>query len=121
MTQLFTRAPVSAVLTDKDGYTLDTTTPIPVNPAESGTANFVTGQVAITASAGQIVAARALRRGVLVTNTHATNNLFVGSASVTVSNGQEVPPGQSITIPTVGAVYGVGSGSLTATFIEVYD
>jgi hypothetical protein len=121
MTQIFTKGPLSVVITDKDGYTLDNTTPLPVNPAESGAPNFATGQQAITASAAQIVAARAIRRAVLITNTHATNNLFVGAAAVTTATGQQVPPSQSISFPTTAAVYGIGSGNLTATFVEVYD
>lgn len=116
-----TSHPISAVLTDKDGYVIDSTTPIPVNPAESGAPNFATGQQAITASAAQIVAARTTRRAVLITNTHATNNLFVGSAAVTTGTGQEIPPSQSLSFPTTAAVYGIGSGNLTATFVEIWD
>lgn len=121
MARTFTRNPLSAVLTDKDGYTLDSTTPVPVNPAESGTANYNTNQVAITGVVAQIAAANATRRAILIKNTHATNLLFVGSAAVTVLNGHQVSPGESVVLPIVGAISGIGSGSLTATYFEVYD
>jgi hypothetical protein len=114
-------SPISACLTDINGYVIDSTSPIPVNPAESGAVNFATGQVAITGSAAHIVAARTTRRAVLVTNTHASLLLYVGSASVTTGNGQQIPPGQSLSFPTTAAVYGIGSGSLTATFVEIWD
>lgn len=118
----FTRSPISAVLTDDRGYVVSASTPIPVNPAESGSANFNTGQVSIiNASATLIAAANATRRAILITNTHASLLLYVGSAAVATGTGQQVPPGASIVIPIVGAIYGIGSGSLTASFIEVYD
>jgi hypothetical protein len=118
----FVKAPISAVLTDLDGYTISTATPLPVDPAESGTASFATGQVSIpTTPITAIVAARAARRAVLITNTHATAILYVGGAAVTSSTGQAVPAGVSLTFPTVAAVYGVASATLTASFVEVYD
>lgn len=122
MAQSYTRHPISAVLTDKEGYTLDNSTPLPVNPAESGAANFSTGHTAIIAATPtKIVDINATRRAVLITNTDTALFLYVGGATVSAATGQEVLPGQSISIPVVGALYGIGSGSLTATFLEVYD
>jgi hypothetical protein len=121
MVQAFFRAPLAAVLTDTRGYTLDNTVPLPVNPAESGTANITTGQISITASAGQIVAANATRRAVAIKNSDATNILFVGSAGVTVATGHRIDPKETLVVPFVGAISGIGSGNLTATFLEVYD
>jgi hypothetical protein len=114
-------SPISAVLTDINGYVVDSTTPIPVNPAESGAVNMATGQQAITASAAQIVAARTTRRAVAIKNADAALILYVGSASVTTANGQKVGAGETIVIPFTGAIYGIGSGSLTSTFIDLYD
>lgn len=118
---VFTRAPISTVLTDENGYKVTSATPIPVNPAESGTANYTTGQVAILVTVVQIAAANATRRAILIKNADATNILYVGSASVTTGTGTRVDPKEAIVIPIVGAIYGIGSGSLTATYIEVYD
>lgn len=122
MARFFTRAPHSTVLTDKEGYTLDTTTPIPVNPAESGGSNMATAQTTVTTAATQIVAANTTRRAVLVTNMHTTATLYLGTASVTTSTGQALPAGASATIPFTGAVYGiVASSTLTATSLDLYD
>lgn len=121
MTKVFTRAPTSVVITDTDGRTLDSTTPLPVNPAESGTANFTTGQVAILVTVVQIAAANATRRAILIKNADAANILYVGSASVTTATGHKIGAGEAAVLPIVGAIYGIGSGNLTATFFECYD
>jgi len=117
----FVKSPLASVLTDANGYAVDATNPIAVNPAESGAANFATGQASITGSAGQIVAARATRRAVAIKNADAANILYVGGASVTTGNGHRIDPKETLTLPVIGAVYGIGSGSLTATYVEIYD
>lgn len=114
-------SPISACLTDINGYVIDTSSPIPVNPAESGAANMATGQQAITGSAAQIVAARSTRRAVAIKNADASLILYVGASGVLVTTGQRVDPKETVVIPFVGALYGVGSGSLTATYIDLYD
>lgn len=118
---VFTRNPISAVLTDENGYKVTSATPIPVNPAESGTANFTTGQVAILVTVVQIAAANATRRAILIKNADATNILYVGSAAVTTATGHKIGAGEAAVLPIVGAIYGIGSGSLTATYFECYD
>lgn len=117
----FVTGPIAATLTDPNGYALTASTPVPVNPAESGAANFVTGQQAITASAAQIVAARATRRAVAIKNADATNILYIGAAAVTTATGHRIDPKETLTLPFIGAVYGIGSGSLTSTFVDIYD
>lgn len=122
MTKTFTRGPISAVLTDKDGYTLDATNPLPVNPAESGAANFATAQTSVANTATQIVAVNTTRRAVVITNPSTTVTVFIGGAAVTTSTGQELLPGNSISIPTTLAVYGiVASSTQTVSSLEVYD
>jgi hypothetical protein len=119
---VFTRAPHSTVLTDENGYTLTSSTPLPVNPAESGTANMATAQASITGGAVQIVGVRATRRAVVITNTHASLTIYLGSASVSTSTGHALPAGNSISIPFTGAIYGiVVSSTAVATALEVYD
>lgn len=121
MAKTFARGPNAVVITDINGYTLDSTTPVPVNPAESGTANYNTNQIAVLTSATLIAAANATRRAIMIKNTDAANKLYVGSAAVTVANGHLVDKGEIAVLPIIGAIYGIGSGALTATYIEVYD
>lgn len=119
---VFVKGPLAATLTDPDGYAISASTPIPVNPAESGAANYVANQVALATSAVQIVAARATRRGVVVSNDDAAINVWVGAAGVTSSNGKKIPPGQAITFPIIGALYGVSaSATPTVSFFDIYD
>lgn len=120
----FVAHPITAVLTDERGYVIGSsgTTPIPVNPAESGAVNMATAQTTVASTATQIAAANATRRAVLITNTHATVTVYLGSAAVTTSTGQALPAGASITIPFTGAVYGiVASSTLVATSVDTYD
>lgn len=123
MAGTYTRAPISNVLTDKDGYTIDSTNPLAVNPAESGAANFVTSQVTVSsASATQLLAARSTRRAALVTNNDSSINIYVGTATVTATTGHLIGPGLSASIPYVGAIYAIAaSGSPNASASEVYD
>jgi hypothetical protein len=120
---IFTKSPISAVLTDENGFKVDSTNPLPVNPAESGAANFAPTQVTVSSvSATQLVAVRSTRRGVLVTNNDAAIAIFVGGASVTTSTGHKLAAAASISIPTTAAVYAIAaSGSPTASVSEVYD
>lgn len=120
---IFTKAPISAVLTDENGFKVSSSSPIPVNPAESGAANLATNQITVSSSvATLLLAANATRRAVLVTNNDSTINLFVGQAGVTTSTGHKLAPGATISIPYVGATYGIAaSGSPTASASEVYD
>lgn len=118
----FVSGPIGACLTDPSGHALTSATPIPVNPAESGTPNFATAQTSVGASATQIVGSRATRRAVLITNPSSSVTVFIGGASVTTSNGQELLPGNSLSIPTTIAVYGiVASSTQTVSSLEVYD
>jgi hypothetical protein len=119
----FTKGPISAVLTDSRGYVLGTDTPIPVDPAESGAANYATSQVTVSSSsATQLLSVNATRRAALVTNQDASINIFVGASNVTTSTGHRVAPGLSLTLPVTGAIYAkAASGSPTASVTEVYD
>jgi hypothetical protein len=118
----FVQAPISSVLTDKSGYIVDATNPLPVNPAESGAVNMAATQVTVTNSATQIVAANTTRRAVVIVNTDASNAVFIGGAAVTASTGIKLAAGASISIPTVAAVYGITSSSTAVVGeLEVYD
>jgi len=120
---VFTRAPHSTVLTDQNGYTVDTSNPLAVNPAESGAANFSPNQVALNSStATQLVSVRSSRRGVLITNNDASITVYIGGASVSTSNGHKLVAGASISIPTTAAVYGISASATPSVSVsEVYD
>ena len=80
-----------------------------------------TGQVAVGyASAGLIIAANAARAGVLITNPSTTVTVYIGKSTVTTATGAILGPGNSMTIPTVSAVYGiVASGTQNLSFLEL--
>ena len=120
---VYTRSPISAVLTDPIGNTVDSTNPLAVNPAESGAANFVPAQVAVSSSSATILAAvRPPRRGLLITNNDTAITIYLGGATVSTSNGHQLIAGASISIPTIVAVYAIAaSGTPTASVSEVYD
>jgi hypothetical protein len=78
-----------------------------------------TGQVSVGNSATRIIAA-GTRQGVLITNPSASVTVYIGGSGVTSSNGQELLPGNSITLPVTSAVYGVvATGTQTVSFAEV--
>lgn len=120
---VFVKAPISAVLTDKDGYVLSSTTPLPVSPAESGGSTFTPAQVTVSNSvATQLIAANAARRAVLITNNDASIKMYIGGATVTTTTGHLLDAGLSMTLPYVGAVYArAASGSPVASVSEVTD
>jgi len=92
-------------------------------PPELGSGSFATGQVSITTSATQIVAARAGRRAVLVVQ-HGTTVVSVGASGVTTSTGVRLPgtDGAALVVATSAALFGiVASGTQTVSFIELFD
>lgn len=85
-----------------------------------GGAAIATGQVSVGTSPTLIVAARPGRQEVTVTPT-ASTVFYVGATGVTTTTGLYVPAGQSVTIKTGAAVYGVvASGTLLVSEIELY-
>lgn len=67
-----------------------------------GAASLATSQVTSTGSATTLAIARATRRSVLFTNTHASASVRIGPATVTAGNGQILGPGQSCPFTWVG-------------------
>lgn len=60
------------------------------------------GQVSVTQSAKALTANapdKPLLRGVIVTNHHSSNYVFIGGDAVTSSTGHGIPPGQAIPYP----------------------
>lgn len=78
-----------------------------------------TGQVSVGNTATLIIAANN-RQGVLITNPSSTVTVYIGGSGVTTGNGQELLPGNSITLPVVSAVYGiVATSTQTISYVEV--
>lgn len=73
------------------------------------------GAFSVGSSAAVIVAANNRRESVVIQNTHASQDLYVGTdSSVTNANGLKVPAGQSVEFTSYqGSVYGYGSGAAT--------
>ena len=95
---------------------------IPVSQTLTGAANTAFGQISVANTATSIVGARATRRGVLITNPSTSVTVYIGPSNVTTTTGQALLAGNSLSIPTVGTVYGiVASGTQTITFVEAYD
>ena len=119
----FKNNPVAAVLTDIDGYVISSSSPIPVNPAESGAANLATSQVTLNSStATLLLAARSTRRAALITNNDSSIVIFFGNAGVTASTGHKLAAGATASVPFVGALYAISaSATPTASASEVYD
>ena len=119
--------PRAHVITNLDGtqiYGVDPANPLQVSgtftPSGVGYGTFDTQQVSVGITPTLIAAANAARGGLVVTNPSTTITVFIGSSAVTISTGQALLPGNSITIPTTADVYGVVAASTqTVSFLEV--
>ena len=95
---------------------------IPVSQTLAGAANEANGQVSVTNAATKIVDIRSTRRSVVIINLSSSVTVYLGPSGVTTSTGLAIPAGQSVSIPFTGAIYGiVASGSLTVSYMEIYD
>lgn len=96
----------------------------PTVTQSQGSSSFATNQAtANTGTANQIVAARAGRAAVTITNLTGAQQVFVGNAGVTVATGQLIPAtvGASITIPTQAAIFGISAtAAQTVTILETF-
>lgn len=91
-----------------------------------GAASIATGQVADSlspAAAIQIVAARAGRQSVTITNITGTQPVYLGPSGVTVGTGIFLAgvAGASITIPTSAAIFATSpTAAQTLSFLETF-
>lgn len=76
-----------------------------------GAGSLATSQVTSTGTAATIAIARATRRSVCFTNTHATGSVRIGPATVTAGNGQILGPGESKVFTCVGLYQVIDDGS----------
>jgi len=86
-----------------------------------GSAGIATAQVSVGTTATQIVAARAARGSVKITNL-GTTDVFIGVAGVTSTTGDLLPgtKGASITIPSNAAVFGIAGTAQSVSVLEVF-
>lgn len=90
--------------------------------AQVGAANIATNQVALSVTAGTLVAARATRRSVMIKNLDPSIKVYIGPATVTVANGMELKGGESVSVDWVGLIQGIAaSGTPTVAYMETYD
>lgn len=76
-----------------------------------GAANIAISQATATGTAATIAAARATRRSVLFTNTHASASCWIGPATVTAGNGQRLGPGEACPFTWVGLYQVIDDGA----------
>jgi len=99
------------------------TTSDPTSQRSIGSVNLATSQVSVATTATQIVAARAGRNAVTITNITGAQQVYVGAAGVTAANGALIPAtvGASITVPTSAAVFGIAlTAAQTVSALETY-
>lgn len=90
---------------------------------EQGATAFANGQVTVDTTVGgvTVIAARETRKSSLVRNGGSVA-MYVGTGTVSTSNGFLVNPGEAITIMTTAAIKAItGSSSVTAYYVEEYD
>ena len=82
-----------------------------------------TGQVAVTASIGTLLAANTTQGRIALTITNTSTvaspvSLYVGPSGITTTTGHLIPPATSWTTTFRGTLYAIGSGAVTATYFE---
>lgn len=100
------------------------TTSAPTITQGQGSASIATAQVAApTGTPTQIVAARAGRAGVTLTNITGAQQVYVGASGVTAATGTLLPAtvGASLTIPTQAAIFAISvTAAQTVAILETF-
>jgi len=94
-----------------------------VTSSISNATNMSNGNVSVSDTATQIVSSRTNRRGLLIQNDDSSESVWIGSSSVSVSNGIEILPKGQVTINNYGgSMYGICSSGKTADvrYMEVW-
>lgn len=90
---------------------------------EQGATAIANGQVTVDTTAGgvTVAAARDTRKSILVRN-RGTVVVYVGTGTVSASNGFPLDPGEALTVQTTAAIKAIAaSTSATVAYIEEYD
>lgn len=91
--------------------------------SSGGAPNLLTAQVSVATSDTAVVAARALRRSVTITNVTGTQDVFCSNTTATTANGQIIPgvKGASWVTSTTAAIRCIAvTGAQTVSTSEVY-
>lgn len=91
--------------------------------SSGGAPNLLTAQVSVATSDTAVVAARALRRSVTITNVTGTQDVYCSNTTATTANGQIIPgvKGASWNTSTTAAVRCIAvTGAQTVSVAEVY-
>lgn len=90
-----------------------------VTVSEAPRPTFNTGQTSFMSAGGKIVDANPNRKGLIITNNHTINLLYVVNSAVT-TGGHLVPPQSSLVIPTTGEIWGYSGGNtVTLSWLEI--
>lgn len=109
------------IQTDINGNLKVTAAGSPVAPV--GGTNYETGQVSVTTADTAVVAARAGRQSVRVTNITGTQQIFCSGTTAAAATGELIPAvvGASLTISTASAIRCIAiTATQTVSFAEVY-
>lgn len=104
--------------------TNDSGNALPVTNASPVQAAFTNAAAIVTNASGQLIAANATRKFMLVQNKDAAGNIYLnlGGAAATVASGVKIPPGGSLlldnTVPT-GAIFAIGDIASNAGIVVV--
>lgn len=92
-----------------------------VNAYEVATSGAA-ANTALATSAAEEIAARVNRREVIIKNIDSTITTYVGfDSNLTTSNGMELLAGESISLKTNAAIYGIAaSGTPAWRYVELY-
>lgn len=87
-----------------------------------GSPSYASNQVSSSTSSGALLAARSTRRSVKLKNTDESITVYIGSGTVTSSNGYPLLAGQEITLTITTAINVIAaSGTPSIAYLEEYD
>ena len=95
---------------------------MPYNPITEVAPHYMNhDQNTVGVSAEKLVAASEQRRSILIQNCSATNDLYIGNATVTTLNSVKILPGESLTLYVLSAIYAVASAdTVDVRYLEEY-
>jgi len=87
---------------------------------ELNTVTMNYGAVTISTSATTIKASNSNRKKILIRNNNVSEYLYIGDSSVTITDGKEILPGESIILYTQSEIYGIASATIDdVRYLEV--
>ena len=88
---------------------------------EIGSSAIATSQVVVTSTAGTLIAARETRKRMVILN-NSNQDIWVGPATVTTTNGFHVAVGYALELRTTALVQAIiGSGLTMTGDVDIYE